>query len=64
MSQTDQVLGCTRRHNKTQLVAEKTHTQSSISTSTGDEKRAAGTRQRTKYGKKGLREEQEKKKGM
>lgn len=61
MSQTDQVLGYTRQYNKTQLVAEKDTPGSSISTSTGDEKRAAGTRQRTEYGKKGLREEQKKK---
>jgi hypothetical protein len=49
-------VGYTRQYNKTQLVAEKDTPRSSISTSTGDEKRAAGTRQRTEYGKKGLRE--------
>lgn len=57
MSQTDELLGYTRQDNKTQLVAEKDTPGSSIRTSMGDEKRAAGTRQRTEYGKKGLREE-------
>ncbi|PTB36905.1 hypothetical protein M441DRAFT_50922 [Trichoderma asperellum CBS 433.97] len=57
MSQTDVLLSYTRQDNKTQLVAEKDTPGASIRTSMGDEKRAAGTRQRTEYGKKGLREE-------